>query len=438
MLGSELKMSIDFESLRENGRINISKGIDNGIIHKSEIELEGARNKFWFNDCKYMFKEIFEGSYEDYAELISSELAKEFGIECATYDLAICDGKLGVITKNFVNEDLGEELISGTVIINEVYQMYILPLQEICAKYFAILDKFNIKDNFSNIYKFELQTKRKILKQILELISLLPVDNYTIIGLDNNSIEYLSSDELDDILFKLNELFVNVNEMYDIDFMSYKNGIVKANNLFDLWSIMDIYCKVNGFNLANADDTIKKLSKLFLFDIITSQGDRHTDNWGIIINGSTVKLSPIYDNSNMCNLNRSKTIKSISSIIDLLKTSKTKDAKSIRTEKRLKDSIYHQKSSLKVAPENVIDRANNLQMINEFMKVSSMEDQNEIFSIVEKLNPTYLENVFLRIEERIKAPIPSQIKDIVAKTIEINVNELLQYIELKEAKSYGK
>lgn len=331
-----------------------------------------------------------------------------------------------------------EELISGTVIINEVYQMYILPLQEICAKYFTILDKFNIKDNFSNIYKFELQTKRKILKQILELISLLPVDNYTIIGLDNNSIEYLSSDELDDILFKLNELFVNVNEMYDIDFMSYKNGIVKANNLFDLWSIMDIYCKINGFNLANADDTIKKLSKLFLFDIITSQGDRHTDNWGIIINGSTVKLSPIYDNSNMCNLNRSKTIKSISSIINLLKTSKTKDAKSIRTEKRLKDSIYHQKSSLKVVPEDVIDRANNLQMINEFMRISSMEDQNEIFSIVEKLNPTYLENVFLRIEERIKAPIPSQIKDIVAKTIEINVNELLQYIELKEAKSYGK
>lgn len=316
--------------------------------------------------------------------------------------------------------------------------MYILPLQEICAKYFAILDKFNIKDNFSNIYKFELQTKRKILKQILELISLLPVDNYTIIGLDNISIEYLSSDELDDILFKLNGLFVNVNEMYDIDFMSYKNGIVKANNLFDLWSIMDIYCKINGFNLANADDTIKKLSKLFLFDIITSQGDRHTDNWGIIINGSTVKLSPIYDNSNMCNLNRSKTIKSISSIIDLLKTSKTKDAKSIRTEKRLKDSIYHQKSSLKVVPEDVIDRANNLQMINEFMRISSMEDQNEIFSIIEKLNPTYLENVFLRIEERIKAPIPSQIKDIVAKTIEINVNELLQYIELKEAKSYGK
>ena len=438
MLGSELKMSIDFESLRENGRINISKGISNGIIHKSEIELEGARNKFWFNDCKYMFKEIFEGSYEDYAELISSELAKEFGIECAIYDLATCDGKLGVITKNFVNEDLGEELISGTVIINEVYQMYILPLQEICAKYFAILDKFNIKDNFSNIYKFELQTKRKILKQILELISLLPIDNYTIIGLDNKSIESLSSNELNEILFKIKALFENINEMYDIDFMSYKNGIVRANNLFDLWSVMDIYCKINGFNLANADDTIKKLSKLFLFDIITSQGDRHTDNWGIITNGSSVKLSPIYDNSNMCNLNRSKTIKSISSIIDLLKASKTKDAKSIRTEKRLKDSIYHQRSSLKVAPENVIDRANNLQMINEFMRVSSMEDQSEIFSIIEKLNPTYLENIFLRIEERIKAPIPSQIKDIVAKTIEINVNELLQYIELKEAKSYGK
>lgn len=331
-----------------------------------------------------------------------------------------------------------EELISGTLIINEVYQKYILPLQEICAKYFTILDKFNIKDNFSNINDIEIQAKKEILRELLDLITLLPLNNYTTIGLDNISIESLSSNELNEILFKIKALFENINEMYDIDFMSYKNGIVKANNLFDLWSIMDIYCKVNGFNLANANDTIKKLSKLFLFDIITSQGDRHTDNWGIITNGSSVKLSPIYDNSNMCNLNRSKTIKSISSIIDLLKASKTKDAKSIRTEKRLKDSIYHQKSSLKVVPEDVIDRANNLQMINEFMRVSSMEDQSEIFSIIEKLNPTYLENIFLRIEERTKAPIPSQIKDIVAKTIEINVNELLQYIEPKEAKSYGK
>lgn len=74
-------MDLIFENLRNNGRIDISKGIETGTIIKDEEELEGTRSKFWFNNYQYMFKVIFADSYEDYAELISSEIAKELKID---------------------------------------------------------------------------------------------------------------------------------------------------------------------------------------------------------------------------------------------------------------------------------------------------------------------------------------------------------------------
>ena len=156
-----------FNSLRENGRINITFGIQNGFIQKDEIENTGARNKFWFNNYGYLFKEIFEDSYEDFAELLSFEIAKELDIECASYDLAIYNGKNGVITKNFVNEEIGEELISGTEVINEVYQKHILPLESLCNKYYSIIAEFNI--DFKNLNNFSIESKRDLLRKLYVL-----------------------------------------------------------------------------------------------------------------------------------------------------------------------------------------------------------------------------------------------------------------------------
>ena len=104
----------------------------------------------------------------------------------------------------------------------------------------------------------------------------------------------------------------------------------------------------------------------------------------------------------------------------------------------MKKVIYHQKSSLKVIPEDVSDRNNNTTMITEFINVSSEEIKNEILEKINKLSPECLANIFTRIEQRIKTEIPKEIKDIVVKTIEININEFTQLLNKREGKQNGK
>ena len=68
---------MDLEKYRENGRININKAKEEQVIKFSDTEQRGARkNKFWFNNHKMMYKDIYPETYEDYAELIGYEFAK--------------------------------------------------------------------------------------------------------------------------------------------------------------------------------------------------------------------------------------------------------------------------------------------------------------------------------------------------------------------------
>ncbi len=416
---------MDFEQLRFNGRIDINNGIKTNLIVVDEEETIGARNKFWFNNYEYLFKEIYTNSFEDYAELIASELANFLNISCASYDLAIYNGKKGVITKNFVNEDSGYELISGTEIINEVYQKYICPIKTICQKYYEITSS---KQNHKNVLKklMNLYNNSLIRSNILEQINIKDIDNF-----DDNLVNYY--------LNEFEVIIKDLNEMYDDDFTGLSNGIIKANNLFDLWSVIDIYCKLNNYNHENSNLIIKKLVNLFLYDIITSQGDRHSDNWGLIVNEQSkyISLSPIYDNSNICNLNRSKAFNTIVAYIKNLKDSNVHIKKKENIEKRLKASINHERSSLKVEPEDVSLKNNNIVMINEFVKESSREINEELLKMINILTEENINKIFNNIESKIKVAIPSEIKLVVLETIKINIEEIKKTIKIKE-KSYGK
>ena len=131
---------MELEKYRENGRININKAKEEQVIKYSDTEQRGARkNKFWFNNHKMMYKDIYPETYEDYAELIGYEFAKLLGMNCAQYDLAIFNDNLGVITKSIINEDR-ETIVSSSEIISTVYTDYILIL-------FYLLNAF--KSNYS-------------------------------------------------------------------------------------------------------------------------------------------------------------------------------------------------------------------------------------------------------------------------------------------------
>ena len=75
----------------ENGRIML------GYIPASvetRDEFNGKREKFWykFDDIDVLFKKsnLDIDTYEDYAELLAEELAKQIGLPTAHYDMAMC------------------------------------------------------------------------------------------------------------------------------------------------------------------------------------------------------------------------------------------------------------------------------------------------------------------------------------------------------------
>lgn len=94
---------------------------DNGYIILDEIhqklykqdELQGKNPKEWllFEETRALFKEVPEGSFADYMELLIEELMKQGGLETAKYDLVILNGKRGVITPDFLKN--GEALVLG-------------------------------------------------------------------------------------------------------------------------------------------------------------------------------------------------------------------------------------------------------------------------------------------------------------------------------------
>lgn len=425
---------MDFFDFRQEGRIDINEGINNGTIVKDEIESRGARFKFWFNKHNYMYKEIYEGSYEDFAEVIATELAEELEIECAEYDFAIYNGKRGVVTKNVAKEAEGDNMISGTEIIKEVFSQCVLPVLNLKQNYYNILQNY-VNNYGTDKYQYDTSVKQQMIDELNNLYSNF-LEDYPIGNNHINNNQEITIQELDDKLNNICEILNDATQMYDENFIDYEKGVIVSNNLFDLWSVLDNYCKISGLDVSNADDMMKNLTNLFVYDIITSQGDRHGENWSIIVNknNNTIRLSPIYDNSNICNLNRKKTLRTIKDNIDVLEATELSDKKRERIRERLRTTIFHANSALKVEPSDVLNRQKNPYLMDKFVRVSSSDIIHSLEEKFKKISPEKLEQIYQRIEYKSGILIPDIVKQVVSTTISNNVAEFCSCIQ-KEGKT---
>lgn len=408
---------------RVDGRIDINGEISSGNIIINEEEQRGARtNKFWFNNYEFMYKDIYPPTHEDYAEMIAYELAKHLGIECASYDLAVYNGNLGVITANLIKDNENEELLSGTEIITQVYAEYILPINRTMEEYHKLVTKYNAR----NVYEFsqlpsEIQISLR--DELLKLVNNLNVKNSRISAqvLKNKNIDVL---EIDKIYEYLNS-FVDI---YNQDFTEMKNGIIKSNNLYDIWSVLEIYARINNVNL-NIEDFMNNLINMFIFDIITSQGDRHADNWSIIKNNkdNSIRICPLYDNSGMCSLSREKAIKNIIDYVNALNNPLLHDKKKQKIRMLLASTIDHSNSGLKVNLEDVENKNKNRALATKFISFSSQEFNDKIMSFVNQINENVLNEIFWNIEQQTKIEVPNEVK-IIVKTVILNNLEMINEI----------
>lgn len=117
-------INLTFDELKkyknEYGYINMDEIMDENTNFEREVRGNPERDKKWFStaDGRVMFKANSEfNKYSQYSELICCELAKQVGLEAAEYDLAMHNGQLGVITRNFCKP--GEEVLTVNELIGE-------------------------------------------------------------------------------------------------------------------------------------------------------------------------------------------------------------------------------------------------------------------------------------------------------------------------------
>ena len=414
---------MELEKYRENGRININKAKEEQVIKYSDTEQRGARkNKFWFNNHKMMYKDIYPETYEDYAELIGYEFAKLLGMNCAQYDLAIFNDNLGVITKSIVNEDR-ETMVSGSEIISTVYTDYILILFYLLNEFKSLLKKYNI-NNYSEYLMLDDNFKISFSNDLAVLVISTNIDCF-----ENNS--DISKNET---IYKYFQFFEDVEMMYNEDFNPQKRekGILLTNNLYDLWSIIEIYSTMFKLKL-NTEEFMNDLINMFIFDILTSHGDRHTDNWSVIIDKNTneIKLASIYDNSGIFCLNKKNGAIAICKRVDQLMHGKLSEPKKIRVTEMLAQSINSGAPGLKVEMDDVKNRDKKTTQIAKFISHSSDEVIIKLDRLINRIDEFAIEGMFKNIEIKTKKEVPPEVKLVVKTILQYNLNEIKELLGMK-------
>lgn len=91
------------------------------IKDKMQIEQMGTKTKFWFvnveDNIRWLFKYNRPNTGEDWSEKIASEIAELIGLPHAIVELAKCEDRRGVVSKDFTERTTKGHLVHGNELL---------------------------------------------------------------------------------------------------------------------------------------------------------------------------------------------------------------------------------------------------------------------------------------------------------------------------------
>lgn len=218
-------------------------------------------------------------------------------------------------------------------------------------------------------------------------------------------------------------------KLYGIYQVDKDVAVHKMNNLEDLWPILDLYFS----NHQNKDIIVYTimdyLVRVYFFDLITLQGDRHIWNFGVIIDKENrVRPAPIFDNSNMCNLNRPKTILNFMGLMESPKRF-LKDKK-VKLQKNIYDALYHSKLRFSansedfLSNETVDKKAKPLDSLEQFLKKTESSYVDLLSSYISRIEDYTIERILLETEENIGVKFEEKFKNYVIQAMYMNLENI--------------
>ncbi|MBQ4571400.1 MAG: hypothetical protein IJB21_06875, partial [Bacilli bacterium] len=372
----------------EAGQIDLSYAESTGLIEVDRIpsrDISGFSPKNWIKtqDGYMLFKQTVDGTYETIGEILASNLANALGIDAAQYSTANLDGKNGVVSLDFTN---GSEFISGIELLTTLNI-------EISSIEGLLKDITNTYNNSTDI-----AGKVSAITELIEMSKLLnglPGEFSSLIsGIDINSINI---ENVDSIFEQLSQGFNGLVSDYTNAISNIKNG---NYSITDIITMLDIHTSVAGIDYSNRTEVIESLTKMFVFDSVTSPTTRTINDMGILFDNvsKTIKVAPIFDNSGIFGFNAE--ISTVEQLINNFANSTiTED-----TISNLKELYESSDSTIRSAIENVINNFDNLNL-------------DSIFETMQQNN----------------VDVSQDVKTYIANTIEANINAIKTSLNINES-----
>lgn len=346
-----------------------------------ETELDGSSALFWIIDGndRYLFKKLNGGLDYAYGEFLSQEYLNLLGLEHASYRLGKLGNMYGILSKNFLKED--EVIISGNFIFQSVLDNY---------KYLKKPSIYEDKD-FTDLYN--------VPEGILKLK-------------DDMKGRYL------------------VNNL---------------NNLEQIWNILSLYFEEKYGTKKDkcVKDVMDYLVKLFMFDVLSIQADRHVSSWGYIESLNGMRTLPIYDNSASFGLELESDIDSRIKIFNEMVEGAKASNKSMAVD-QLVNYYYKRRLQLTVSEENIKNaiakkRETNIKIIESFLKISSEETIELFLEYYHIFETNNIEDVIKKCESVMGVNIKDNVKKYIIDGYNLNLSLVKGVLEsYSKGVSYGK
>ena len=210
--------------------------------------------------------------------------------------------------------------------------------------------------------------------------------------------------EKDGFIGVSSEMIINENYMSMKDFLNSVYGTIykinpngqkqidteyeTKNTLESIWHAIEL--KYKNKSQEKVFKVMDSIVKIFMFDILIGNSDRHTDNLGLIVTDDNVEVAKIYDNEEML------------------------------SEYALYDGEY----SIHVENEDINDNVNS---IDKFLKISSTSYTKELIKYLKIISKDNIELMFKELEKD-GVYVDRNIKTHILKEFELNTLILRKHI----------
>ena len=212
------------------------------------------------------------------------------------------------------------------------------------------------------------------------------------------------------------------------------------NNIEQIWSILDIYCDLQHIKKDNLALNMNHLVKVFFFDLLTLQADRHIENWAFLeINreGESMLIpSPLFDQAASFGLVCHNFDKRVQNFFNSLENYQRVGHE--KSEQQLISNLYKERLLLTPSEDAIINakerrRKNNLEVLNYFLEVSDFDDINTLLGYIETLENIGMENIIESIESFYNISIDPKVHKFICDIYSFNLKFLKRNIYQKRS-----